>query len=105
MNYKHDRMSGLLNFRQTVYSVLIKRYQDILSGCFGLCLTEYDTGMLFDPTTCINFHADFSHVNSQQCNQGLCILFDILQLVLGLKMLEMIFLSLRLCVTTNKHIL
>ena len=52
MNYKHDRM-GLLNFGQTVYSVPIKCYQDILSGRFGLCLTEYDTGMLFDPTTCV----------------------------------------------------
>jgi hypothetical protein len=58
MNYKNDRMSGLLNFRQTVYSVPVKRYQDILSGRFGLCLTEYDTGMLFDVTTCVTFHAD-----------------------------------------------
>jgi len=59
MNYKHDRMSGLLNFRQTVYSVPIKHHQDILSGRFGLCVTEYDTGMLFDLTTCITFHADY----------------------------------------------
>jgi hypothetical protein len=58
MNYKHGRMSGLLNFRQTVYPMPIECYQDILSGRFGLCLTEYDTGMLFDPTACITFHAD-----------------------------------------------
>jgi len=59
VNYKHDRISGLLNFRQTVYSVQRKPYQDILSGPFGLCLTRYDTGMLFDPTTCITPHANF----------------------------------------------
>lgn len=58
MIYKHYRMSGLLKFGQTVYSVPIKCYQDILSGCFGLCLTEYDTGMLFDLTTCVTFQAD-----------------------------------------------
>jgi len=59
VNYKHDGISGLLNFGQTVYSVQRKPYQDILSGPFGLCLTRYDTGMLFDPTTCITPDADF----------------------------------------------
>jgi len=58
MNYKHDRMSGFLNFRENVYSVQIKCYQDSLSGHFGLCVTKYDTEMLFDPTTCITFHTE-----------------------------------------------